>query len=96
MPHGKPHLPKFNKTTGKLNEPSKPPSGLTDAQKKAKRLKNTRRAMAALHMVAQHMQGKNPTNPFDEQDTEASAGQGVKPPKKDDEPAGSAYASGRS
>ena len=94
MPHGKPHLPKFNKTTGKLNEPSKPPSGLTDAQKKAKRLKNTRRAMAALHMVAQHMQGKNPTNPFDEQDTDDASGKKAKKPESETPSGGTSYNSG--
>ena len=59
------------------------PKGPTAAERKAKRLENTRKAMAALHMVSQHMQGKNPTNPFDEQNTEDSAGQKVKTPKSE-------------
>ena len=59
------------------------PKGPTAAQKKAKRLENTKKAMAALHMVAQHMQGKSPTNPFDEQNTSDAEGKPTSPPKSD-------------
>ena len=73
-----PKIPKVDKTPG-----GGVAKGLTDAQKKAKRLEDTKKAMAALHMVSQHMQGKNPTNPFDEQNTSDAEGKKVKTPKSE-------------